>query len=263
MNILITGIASGIGKALGDIFLQNGHKVFGIDINEAIEKDNLITFKGDITNKESLINIKEYIINNNIKLDMIINVAGIHKMASLVENDYNDIKSVIDINLCGTMLVNNVFHTLLKENGKIVIITSEVASFDPLPFNGLYSISKVALESYAQALRQELNLLGQKVITIQPGAIQTPLANGSLTSTERLANETVLYRRQAKNFLNITKKFMGKPIKTEKLAKFIYKKTIKKNPKYTYKIHHNLGLKLLSILPNRLQCFVVKLLVNK
>ena len=226
MNVLITGVASGIGLAVSNVFLNNGHDVYGIDINEVAEKENLYTFKGDITNIDSMEEIKNYFLQNGICFDMIINVAGIHKMAALVETDFSTLKKVMDINLCGTMLVNRTFHSLLNNDGRIVIITSEVASFDPLPFNGLYSISKSALETYAQALRQELNLLGQKVITIQPGAIETPLSGGSLNDTEKLANETILYQNQAHHFLNLTKKFMGTPITTTKLANFIYKKTI-------------------------------------
>ena len=183
-------------------------------------------------------------------------------MVSLVEDDYNQMKKLIDINLCGTILVNNTFHSNLKTNGKIVIVTSEVAEFDPMPFNGLYNVSKTALESYAQALRQELNLLGQKVITIQPGAIETSLSTNSMNDTQHLANNTKLYKKQANKFLNIAKKFMGKPIKSEKLALFIYKKTTKKNPKYTYKIHRNLGLVLLNILPKKTQCAIIKLLLS-
>lgn len=263
MNILITGVASGIGFALSNKFLENNHNVYGIDINDIPLRDNFLGFKCDITNIESLNEVSKYLLDNNIKLDMIINVAGIHKMASLVESSYNDIKKVIEINLCGTMLVNNTFHKHLEEKGKILMVTSEVASYDPLPFNGLYNVSKTALEAYAQALRQELNLLGQKVITIQPGAIETPLSNGSLTATLKLANETILYKNQAHHFLYLVKNFMGTPIKTEKLAKFIYKVSLKKNPKYTYKIHRSIGLILLSILPKRIQCFVVKVLLNR
>ena len=43
-------------------------------------------------------------------------------MASLVENNFEDLKKIIDINLCGTMLVNNTFYSLLKPKGKIVIV---------------------------------------------------------------------------------------------------------------------------------------------
>ena len=70
-------------------------------------------------------------------------------------------------------------------------MTSEVASLDPMPFNGLYNVSKTALDSYSQALRQELNLLGQVVITIKPGSIETPLSEGSLVDTKNLAENTI------------------------------------------------------------------------
>ena len=262
MNVLITGAANGIGEATKEYYLNNNHNVIALDIKEIKEQENLKSFIVDITNEETLNKVNDHLINNNIKLDLIINIAGIHKMASLVENNFNDIKKLIDINLIGTMLVNNVFHKSLKEKGKIIIITSEVATFDPLPFNGLYSISKNALEAYAQALRQELNLVNQKVITIRPGAIKTKLSTFSMTDTEYLANNTKIYKKQAKNFLSIAKKFMGKPIKANKVAKLIYKVSCKKNPKFSYSLHKNIGLVLLSILPKRLQCGIIKLILK-
>lgn len=263
LNVLITGIFSGIGKATKDYFLQNGHNVIGIDIKSIEKEDRLISYECDITNESQLINVKNDLENRNIKIDIIINIAGIHKISSFVESDFSNMKKVIDINLLGTMLTNNVFHSLLKEKGKIIIITSEVASFDPMPFNALYNVSKTALDCYAQGLRQELNLLNQKVITIRPGAIETPLSENSLLDIESLANTTTLYKKQAKNFLSLSKKFMGKPLKVEILAKYIYKISLKNNPKFIYKKHQNIGLVLLSILPKRLQCFIIKSLLNK
>ena len=127
-----------------------------------------------------------------------------------------------------------------------------------MPFNGLYSVSKIALEQYAQALRQELNLLNQKVITIMPGAVQTPLQDGSLTSTSNLADRTILYKKESLKFVKITKKFMGKPLSPSKVGKLLVKVTNKKHPKLTYKIHRNIGLILLNILPKRLQCYIIK-----
>jgi hypothetical protein len=56
---------------------------------------------------------------------------------------------------------------------------------------------------------------------------------------------------------------MGTPIKPSKIAKIIYKASTKKNPKLIYQKHRNLGLVLLNILPKRMQCFVIKLLLNR
>lgn len=256
--VLITGASSGIGKSLKDIFLQNNYHVIALDIKEIDPQDNLDSFICDITNKESLQNVKNTLDKQNIKLDYIINVAGIHMMASLVESPLEQMQRLININLNGTMSVNRIFHSLLKEKGRIIIITSEVASFDPMPFNGLYNVSKTALDTYAQALRQELNLINQKVITFRPGAVKTPLCDSSLTGTQNLVDSTILYKKQAGKFLKLVTMFMGKPLSPTKMAKFIYKKSIKKHPKLIYKKHQNIGLVLLSILPKRWQCAIIK-----
>ena len=257
-NVLITGASSGIGKNLTDIFLQNNYHVIALDINKIENQDNLDSFICDITNKDGLLNIKQKLEEQHIQLDYIINVAGIHMMASLVESSIDKMQKLININLNGTMLVNHTFHSLLQNKGRIIIITSEVASFDPMPFNGLYNVSKTALDTYAQALRQELNLIGQKVITFRPGAVKTPLCDSSLTGTQDLVNSTTLYKKQAGKFLKLVTMFMGKPLPPEKMAKFIYKKSIKKHPKLIYKKHQNIGLVLLSILPKRWQCAIIK-----
>ena len=262
MNLLITGAASGIGCAVTDCFLAHGHTVYGIDITETKDSENFHGFVADITDEASLQCVKENLKKNDITLDAILNIAGIHRMASLVESDYTCMKKVVDINLSGTMLVNRVFHECLAPNGRIVIVTSEVAGFDPMPFNGLYNVTKTALDTYAQALRQELNLLGQKVVTIRPGAVETPLSCDSMKATQNLADTTVLYKKQAKNFAGLAARFMGTPIKPDVLAALIYKTTTVNKPKLIYKKHRNIGLVLLNILPKRLQCFIIKTILN-
>lgn len=262
MNVLITGAASGIGRAAADYFIGRGHCVFGIDVVAMEQREHFSPYTADITDEASLLLVRDALQTQQIKLDAIINVAGMHMMASLVESDFSRMKKLVDINLTGTMLVNRVLHGCLTENGRIVIVTSEVASLDPLPFNGLYNVSKTALDAYAQALRQELNLIGQKVVTIRPGAVATPLSHGSVKATADLAEQTRLYRKQAKSFLGLAAKFMGKPIKPQKLAALIYKATAKKHPKLIYKKHRNAGLVLLNVLPKRWQCGMIKFLLR-
>lgn len=262
MNLLITGAASGIGRAAADYFTERGHNVFGIDILPIDENTNIRSFHADITDEASLLRVKEYLCENGIVLDAIVNIAGRHIMASLVESDYTSMKKVMDINLSGTMLTNRIFHQCLNPGGRVVIITSEVAGFDPMPFNGLYSVTKTALDSYAQALRQELNLIGQSVVTIRPGAVETKLCRGSIKSTQNLADTTVLYKKQAKRFCGLASRFMGKPIAAEKLAALIYKATTAKYPRFIYHKHRNAGLVLLNLLPKRWQCAVIKWLLG-
>ena len=262
MNLLITGAASGIGRAVVEAFICRGHKVYGVDVAPANQRDNFCGFVADITDEASLEGVSRYFSQNAIVLDAIINIAGVHMMASLVESDYDRMKKTVDVNLCGTILVNRVFHRHLAQNGRIVIVTSEVASFDPMPFNGLYNVTKTALDTYAQALRQELNLIGQRVITVRPGAVQTPLCDGSVKATRTLAETTVLYQKQAKNFSRLAARFMGRPIAPEALAALICKAVTAKHSRLIYKKHRNPGLVLLNLLPKRWQCGVIKRLLK-
>ena len=228
MNILITGAASGIGQAAATYFSTRGHQVYGIDVAQ-----NACTFTADITDEKALLAVREQL--GETKLDAIINVAGMHLMTSLVEGDFSRMKKAVD---------------------------SEVASLDPLPFNGLYSVTKTALDAYGQALRQELNLLGQKVITIRPGAVETPLCHSSVQATADLAEGTELYKKQARNFSGLAVKFMGKPVKPEKIAALLYKAATVKHPRLIYQKNRNPGLVLLNWLPKGWQCGIIKLLLR-
>ncbi len=263
MTVLITGAGSGIGKAVAEYFLKNGHTVYGVDIRFPEDVGGMCAFTGDITCPQDMERIKTALQEQNAVLDWVLNFAGVHTMASFIEEEYEKIRRVAEINLLGAVLVNKTFHSLLKKDGKILITTSEVAPLAPLPFNGIYSVTKTALDAYAQALRQELNLLGQRVVTLRPGAIQTPLARGSADATVKLCENTKLYKKESVHFSRIVKRFTGTPMPAEKLARLVYKIAGKKRPKYVYSKHRNAGLVLLGALPKSWQCFIVKKLVQR
>ena len=262
MNVLITGAANGLGYATAKYYANYNHTVYSCDIVKPKDETNIKGFKVDVTNLVDINNLKNELKNANIKLDLIINFAGIYDIGSFLEKDLNKIKAMMNVNLLGPININQILYELLSEKGKIIIITSELASLDPLPFNGIYNVSKTALDSYAQSLRQELNLLGKKVITIRPGAFNTNLSKGSLEATKKLVEETNLYSKQSRKFLKLVQAFMGKPQDPKKLAKFVYKVSNKKRPKYIYTKNRNVGLFLLSVLPKRLQCFIIKQLLK-
>ncbi len=264
MNVLITGAESGIGFAVRDELRRRRDTVYSIDIStgcDAGEDDRAFTL--DVTDEGAMLALAGRLSEQRTELDAIVIAAGIHRMLSLAEDDFSQMRRLVEVNLVGAILTVRAFHKLLKPEGRIVIVTSEVAGVDPLPFNGLYSTSKVALEAYAKALRQELGLIGQRVITVRPGAVRTPLAHSSVEATRLLAERTVLYRKQAHKFSRIAASFMGEPISPEVIARVVLKALTSKSPRLTYTKHMNAGLWLLGILPTRLQCFIIRALLGK
>lgn len=261
-SILITGAASGIGRAAARAFLERGYTVYALDREEIPAEEGLCPFTVDVRDEAALAAIADSLADGGVRLSAILCSAGIHWMSSLVEERTEVLRRVVDVNLVGTMLVCRLFHRFLAYEGRIILVTSEVATYDPLPFNGLYSVSKIALEGYAQALRQELSLLGQYVVTVRPGAVDTPLAEGTGYSAEELAGCTELYLREANRFATLTARFQGKPTSPERVARLLVRAAEAKRPRYAYNCHRHVGLILLSALPKRWQCGIVGLLLH-
>ena len=263
MNILVTGAGSGIGRAIAEQFAENGHRVYAIDVKPSSGAQNIVPYTADITDEGSLLAVKRDLEEAGVLLDCILNVAGIFFMDSFLEIEEGRLRAMFDVNLLGAVRVNKIFFPLLSADGKIIVVTSEVAPLDPLPFNGIYGVSKTALDAYAQALRHEAALLGRRVITVRPGAVKTPLAEGSVSSMRQMSEKSRYFGGQAEKFEQIMRKFTGRMLDPRILARKIYRVSLKRRPRCVYTVHANFLLKLLSILPKGMQVAIIKGLIGR
>jgi NAD(P)-dependent dehydrogenase (short-subunit alcohol dehydrogenase family) len=262
-HMLITGGAGGIGRAVSVYFSQKGWKVYSSDIASQSPADkNIIPVVIDIRSTESVATARNFIQNDTDHLDVIINLAGIYIMDSLVEIPEEDFIRIFDINVNGAYRINKEFLPLIKNGGRIIIITSELSCLKPLPFNGVYSITKSTLEAYAHSLRLELALINIPVITIRPGAVDTKLLSDSFSSMEKMCEKTGLYKANAIKFHNIISKVTKKPVPSDKLADLIYRVAATSSPKASYTIGAGLGLKMFSMLPAGAQAILLKKLLK-
>ena len=260
---LITGALGGMGKATVKELIRLGYEVYGLDIKEAEEFKGFHYYKSDLTSEKSISDTFALIKEKVDHFDVIIHLSGIYDLNSLVEMSEKDFISIFDINVFACYRINKIFLPLLKENSKIIITTSELAPLDPLPFTGIYGISKTTLEKYAYSLRMELQLLNIKVIVVRPGAVDTGLLNVSLDKLEKFKQNTTHYVYNAKKFYEIVNKVESKKIPPEKIARVMGKIINKKKPKYLYNINRNPLLKLLNVLPRRMQNHIIKRILTK
>ena len=261
-TVLITGARGGMGLATTKYLASNGYSVYALDIKEKEPIDNVKSFVCDLTKEDEIRDVYNKISLDNIKIDCIIHLSGIYYMDSLIEIEENKLKKIFDVNFFGVYLVNKVFIDLMNENSKIIITSSELAPLDPLPFNGIYSLTKNTLENYALSLRQELNLLGIKVVIVRPGAINTGMIDESIKNVERIEKETVLYKSNAPLFKGIVKNNESKTVEPIRIAKLMKKIVDKNKPKLIYSINLNYKLKLLSFLPDRWQLSIIKKMIT-
>ena len=182
-NVLITGVCGGMGYAAAKRFLNAGFRVFGIDRQPSCDLP-IDYFPADITNTTSMEEVRGKIASEVDKIDGILHFAGIYNLDSLVEISEESFVKIFDINLFGVYRINKAFVSMMGEGGRIVITSSELAPLDPLPFTGLYAVTKGAVEKYADSLRMELNLHGISVSVLRPGAVRTGMLGASTTALE-------------------------------------------------------------------------------
>ena len=258
-TVVISGYSGGMGHATAKKFTENGYFVYGLDIKEPKEELSnskfIKTNLRDLKSVEDAFNVVKQEVN---EIDAIISMAGIYDVNSLVEISEEDFLRIFDINVFATYRLNKVFVPLLKKKGKVILVSSELAPLDPLPFTGIYGITKSTIEKYAYSLRMELQLLDLQVSVIRPGAVNTSLLDVSTASIDRFSKTTELYKYNANKFLEITNKVESRKIPPEKIANLAIKIANKKKPKYIYKINRNSLLLLLNALPKRLQNYIIK-----
>ncbi len=261
--VVVTGAYGGMGYRTVKELASNGITVFALDINVKDAEDNIIPIKTDITNVESIKTAYEQITKVTDELYAIVHFAGVYMLNSLIEISNADLDKILKINFYGAVYVNKILQPLLKNGSRIIITTSELAPLDPLPFTGIYAISKSTLDKYAYSLRMELQLLGISVSVLRAGAVSTDMLGVSTRALDEFCNNTNIYKCNANRFRKIVNNVESKSVPTYKISHKVFNILHKKNPKFIYVINRNKLLLLLNILPKRLQFWVIKKVLQK
>ena len=256
--VLITGAYGGMGYPTVKAFANKGFTVFALDKKVREAEENIIPIEVDVTDIESVKNAFAKVEAVTKELFAIVHFAGVYMLDSMIEIAEADFEKIFKINLFGAFYVNKTFAPLLKKGSKVLMTTSELAPLDPLPFTGLYAVTKGALDKYAYSLRMELQLLGVSVSVLRAGAVSTGMLGVSTTALDRFCEKTDIYQCNAARFRKIVNGVEAKNIPPEKIAKKVSKIVEKGNPKFVYTINRNKLLLLLNALPKRLQCFAIK-----
>lgn len=256
--ILVTGARGGMGRKTVELMKEQGFGVFAVDKVPGIAEENVIPITADITDEGSVKSAFEKAKIVTDELYAIIHFAGIYMLDSIVEVGTGDFEKAFKVNLFGAFLVNKTFLPLLKSGSRIVITTSELAPLDPLPFTGIYAVTKSALDKYAYSLRMEVQLKGIYVSVIRAGAVDTGMLDASTTALDKFCEKSKLYTCNAKRFKTIVNNVETRCIPPEKIAKKAERILKAKNPRFAYSINRNPLLLLLNTLPKRFQLWVIK-----
>lgn len=188
--VVITGVSSGIGRAVAGELATHGYHVFGsvrrsadaADLRERLG-ERFTPLLLDVTD-EAAVRAAAAQVARNLNgrgLVGLVNNAGIGIGGPLMHQTLDEIRRLFEVNVFGVLAVTQAFLPLLGAKfpqshapGRVVNISS-VGGKIAFPFLGAYSASKHALEAASDALRRELAIYGIDVIVIEPGAVRTAI----------------------------------------------------------------------------------------
>ncbi len=186
--ILVTGAASGIGRAAAERLAIEGGSVFCTDINQ-LAVDELVKGIGDkggiatayafdISNEEQVNACVQACIDHYGKLDAVVNMAGILSFDSTHELALSKWQRVIDINLTGTFLLcKAVLPHLIATQGSITNAAS-TAALSGLPSGAVYSATKGGVLAMTRSIAVEYAKRGVRANCVCPGDISTNMTDG-------------------------------------------------------------------------------------
>lgn len=178
--VLVTGGSSGIGKSISVYLKEKGYTVYGTSRNPARYPDSPIQLVAmDVKDAVSIQNAVSYIIEKESKIDILINNAGVGITGPIEETPMEEIHAAMDTNFYGPLRVLQAVlpHMRKQQSGRVIHITS-IAGYMGLPYRGIYSASKGALEIVTEAYRMECAHLNIHFSNVAPGDFATNIAAG-------------------------------------------------------------------------------------
>jgi NAD(P)-dependent dehydrogenase (short-subunit alcohol dehydrogenase family) len=188
---VVTGGASGIGRALVDRFATEGMQVVVADVEDAAlattERDlrerkvDVLTVKTDVSSAEQVQALADATVARFGKVHVVCNNAGVSVGGPLWEHTLADWQWVLGVNLWGVIHGIRTFVPIMLKQGEPahVVSTASLAGLSSNPFLGIYNVTKHAVVTLSETLVQELRTIGAPigVSVLCPGFVQTGIAD--------------------------------------------------------------------------------------
>lgn len=174
--IIVTGASTGLGESIASYLAAKGHIVYGTSRSTEGQSKPFHTLNMDVTNTESIEAAVQRIIREQGRIDVWVNNAGLGIASPIETLSIDDATRVFDTNVIGIIrCCQAVLPHMRAQCSGLIINISSIGAEMGLPYRGLYSASKAAVDRITEALRTELAPFGVQACIIQPGGVRTDI----------------------------------------------------------------------------------------
>lgn len=176
--ILVTGATSGFGKATALYLAGLGHKVYGFGRSvESTSKEaggNLTMMRMDVDDSASVNDAMGAVLAAEGRIDVVLAAAGLGLGGSVEDISIAEAKALFETNVFGVLrTVKAAAPVMRKQRSGLIVFVSSIGGLIGLPFQGMYSSTKFAIEGLAEAMSMELRPFGVDVVIVEPGDFAT------------------------------------------------------------------------------------------
>jgi NAD(P)-dependent dehydrogenase (short-subunit alcohol dehydrogenase family) len=191
--MLITGVSTGLGRALAESALAEGHKVVGTLRSDAALQEFEALKPGfsfgtllDVTDIEAIAPAVARIEKEVGPIDVLVNNAGYGHEGPLEESTIEELRRQFEVNVFGAVAVMQAVLPYMRKRraGHIINITS-MGGLTTFPGISFYHGSKFALEGISESLGKEVKSFGIHVTAVEPGGFRTDWAGRSMARAQR------------------------------------------------------------------------------
>jgi short-subunit dehydrogenase len=168
---LVTGAATGIGKAAALALVDAGYEVIGTSRKTSGQApyDEVTFINLDVARDDSVAAAVAQVIERFGRIDVLVNNAGVGSTGAAEDSSVAQDQAAFNINVFGTIrMIKAVLpHMRAQRSGRIINVSS-VVGFIPLPYMAIYAASKHAIEGYSWSLDHEVRQFGVRVLLVEP-----------------------------------------------------------------------------------------------
>jgi NAD(P)-dependent dehydrogenase (short-subunit alcohol dehydrogenase family) len=252
--ILVTGASSGIGRACAMALAQRGHRVYGTSRAPRGTNGDFTMLPMDVTDAATVQAAVQILLEREGRIDVVVNNAGIGYGGAVEDTAIGEAQATFETNFFGALRVcHAVLPAMRAQRSGTIINISSIGGMISLPFQGLYSASKYALEAMSEALRMEVKRFGVHVVLVEPGDTSTQFtANRQNTQG---ADENPVYREVYRGTLARIEADERNGAAPETVARAVLRIVASSHPKVRYVVgpfHQKLAVLVKRLIPSGL-----------